>query len=224
MAQIIEAENLKLKIQSHQHFNDQCLPEYMVTNFYESKYKLERCRFYYDDLKNTEKDIIKLELDKKNIDQELNNLKVVNDKDINNLKLKLNNEEEIYTKEKENNLISFKNNYNNNELKSKYDVEALDKEIENLKTEIQLKEESLKYQIDYKKQEELFKLKNEFKIKLIQYTNKKKLEKQEKEKDLEIRQKKFEADKAIEFNELKQKALLVQKIIGSIKNISLNSQ
>ena len=33
--------------------------------------------------------------------------------------------------------------------------------------------------------------------------------------------KKFEADKAIEFNELKQKALLVQKIISSIKNISL---
>jgi hypothetical protein len=79
----------------------------------------------------------------------------------------------------------------------------------------------LKNEVDYKKQEELFKLKNEFKIKLIQYSNKKKLEKQEKEKEKEIRQKKFEADKAIEFNELKQKALLVQKIISSIKNMSL---
>ena len=38
---------------------------------------------------------------------------------------------------------------------------------------------------------------------------------------MEIKKKKFEADKAIEFNELKQKALLVQKIISSIKNISL---
>jgi len=97
----------------------------------------------------------------------------------------------------------------------------LDKEIDDLKTEIQLKEESLRNELDYKKQEELFKLKNEFKIKLIQYTNKKKLEKQEKEKEMEIKKKKFEADKAIEFNELKQKALLVQKIISSIKNISL---
>ena len=97
----------------------------------------------------------------------------------------------------------------------------MDKEIDNLKTEIQLKEESLRNELDYKKQEELFKLKNEFKIKLIQYTNKKKLEKQEKEKEMEIKKKKFEADKAIEFNELKQKALLVQKIISSIKNISL---
>lgn len=79
----------------------------------------------------------------------------------------------------------------------------------------------MKNEVDYKKQEELFKLKNEFKIKLIQYSNKKKLEKQEKEKEKEIRQKKFEADKAIEFNELKQKALLVQKIISSIKNMSL---
>ena len=82
-------------------------------------------------------------------------------------------------------------------------------------------QESLRNELDYKKQEELFKLKNEFKIKLIQYTNKKKLEKQEKEKEMEIKKKKFEADKAIEFNELKQKALLVQKIISSIKNISL---
>ena len=90
----------------------------------------------------------------------------------------------------------------------------MDKEIDNLKTEIQLKEESLRNELDYKKQEELFKLKNEFKIKLIQYTNKKKLEKQEKEKEMEIKKKKFEADKAIEFNELKQKALLVQKIIS----------
>ena len=63
---------------------------------------------------------------------------------------------------------------------------------------------------------------NEYKIKLLKYTNLKKLEKQEKEKENEIKQKKFEADKAIEFIELKRKADLVQRIITMYKNISIN--
>ena len=221
MAQIIEAENISSSIQFHSHINEKCLPVHEINNFRDKKFKLDKCKNYYDEIKDIEKDIIKSELDKKNIENELKNLKSVSDKDIDNIKLKLNNTEEIYLKEKENNINILKDNYNNFELKNKYDIESLDKEIDDLKTEIQLKEESLRNELDYKKQEELFKLKNEFKIKLIQYTNKKKLEKQEKEKEMEIKKKKFEADKAIEFNELKQKALLVQKIISSIKNISL---
>ena len=74
-----------------------------------------------------------------------------------------------------------------------------------------------------KKKEELFKLTNEYKIILVHYINQKKLEKQKKETEDEIRQKKFESDKEIEFNELRQKSFLVQKIISSIKNISLIS-
>ena len=50
---------------------------------------------------------------------------------------------------------------------------------------------------------------------------KKKLEKQENDKDNEVKQKQFEADKAIEFMELKRKADLVQRIIVMYKNISL---
>ena len=64
-------------------------------------------------------------------------------------------------------------------------------------------------------------MENEYKIKLLQYTNKKKLEKQENDKDNEVKQKQFEADKAIEFMELKRKADLVQRIIVMYKNISL---
>ena len=77
-------------------------------------------------------------------------------------------------------------------------------------------------ELDLKTKEELFKLKNEYQIELLRYTNKKKLEKQEKEKEDEIKQKKFEADKAIEFMELKRKADLVQRIICMYKNISLS--
>jgi len=64
-------------------------------------------------------------------------------------------------------------------------------------------------------------MENDYKIKLLHYTNKKKLEKQEKEKDNEIKKKQFEANKAIELMELKRKADLVQRIIIMYKNISL---
>lgn len=68
----------------------------------------------------------------------------------------------------------------------------------------------------------MYKLSNEYKIKLIKYENQKRLEKQEKENLIEIKKKKFEADKEIKLNELKQKAILVQKIISIYKNISLS--
>ena len=47
------------------------------------------------------------------------------------------------------------------------------------------------------------------------------MEKQENDKENEVKQKQFEADKAIELMELKRKADLVQRIIIMYKNISL---
>ena len=221
MTQIIEAESLQTKIETHSHFNNSCLEQEKIDDFHVIKKHLNKCKDYFEYLKNTEKEIIQNELDKKNKQKELDNLKVITKKDLDNLKLKLNGMEKIYIQEKENKLNAIINNYNNYGLKNQYDKTSLDKEIENLKNEIILKEESLRNELDLKKKEELFKLTNEYKIKLCQYTNKKKLEKLEKEKDMEIKQKKFEADKAIEFNELNKKSLLVEKIIASIKNISL---
>lgn len=50
----------------------------------------------------------------------------------------------------------------------------------------------------------------------------KELEKAKKEKEAEIKRKEFEAEKEIKFNEMKNKAELVQKIISMCKNIELN--
>ena len=49
----------------------------------------------------------------------------------------------------------------------------------------------------------------------------KELEREKEKKDFEIKQKVFEAEKEIRFNEMKNKAELVQKIIAICKNISL---
>jgi hypothetical protein len=67
----------------------------------------------------------------------------------------------------------------------------------------------------------LFKITNEYKIKLIKYQNEKEIEKQINEKNLSIKKKEFEAKKEIELDDMKNKAELVQKIIACVKNISL---
>ena len=223
MAQIIEAESIQRKIESNSHFNYKCLSDYDIHKIMETKNNLGFCKNIFSDLKNNGQEIMKLSLDKKNAEKELNNLKIISKKDFENLKLKFDGIEKIYNEENENILNGLKNKYKNFELKMKNDLESYDKEIESLKKEIKAKEESLKNELDLKKKEELSKLTNEYKIKLVQYINQKKLEKQKKEIEDEIRQKKFESDKEIEFNELRQKSFLVQKIISSIKNISLIS-
>ena len=65
-------------------------------------------------------------------------------------------------------------------------------------------------------------LKNEYKLNLLKYKNMKELEKEENDKNEAIRIKEFEAEKEIKFNEMKNKAELVQKIISMCKNLEFN--
>lgn len=221
MAQINEAESLRREIESHSHFGN-CLPANKKHEFYSKKNDLIKARDCFNDLKNIETDIINATLIKRNSEKELNNLKAISEKDLDNVKQKLNLMDELNLKTNENELNNLKDRYKNFQLKKKYDIEQLNKDISNLKNQIEAKKESLNMELDLKTKEELFKLKNEYQIELLRYTNKKKLEKQEKEKEDEIKRKKFEADKAIEFMELKRKADLVQRIICMYKNISLS--
>ena len=82
MAQIIEAENISSSIQFHSHFNEKCLPVHEINNFRDKKLKLDKCKNYYDEIKDIEKDIIKSELDKKNIENELKNFAEIQDKQL----------------------------------------------------------------------------------------------------------------------------------------------
>ena len=221
MAQINEAESLKVKIERHQHF-DKCLEYNAKNEFYKKRNELNNIRNNFNDLKSIEIDIINAIHNKTNSEKELNNLKAISEKDLENLKIKLDYMEEINLKKNESELSNLKDSYNNFQLEKKYNLEKLDKEISNLKIEIDAKKESLNSELDLKKKEEIYKLKNDYKIKLLQYTNKKKLEKQMKEKENEVKQKQFEADKAIEFIELRRKADLVKRVIVMYKNISLS--
>lgn len=220
MAQINEAESLQGEIENHLHFN-KCFSTNAKNEFYSKRDELNKARTIFNDLKNNEIDIIKVNLDKKKSEVELNNLRNINKNELENLKEKLKVMEEINIKTNENELNGLKDEYSNFQLKKKYDLEQLDIEISNLNKQIIAIRENLNQKLDLQTKEELLKMTNEFEIKLLQHTNQKKLEKQEKEKEFEVRKKKFEADKAIEFIELKRKADLVQRIIAMFKNISL---
>ena len=221
MSLIYEAESLKGRIESHYHFS-KCLNGYERDTFNSKANDLNKCVNCHKELKSTEIQIINAYNEKNNLEKEKNNLKINAEKEIENTKKKIEYDIIIKEKENENTLNDQRNIYNNNQIKKKNELIQLDLDIENLKKEIKEIEEKKNNEFNLKKKEELYKLSNEYKIKLIKYENQKRLEKQEKENLIEIKKKKFEADKEIKLSELKQKANLVQKIISIYKNISLS--
>jgi len=220
MAQINEAELLLKKIERHEHFSN-CLTGNEFNDFNLKKNEFLECKNCKEKMKGTETDIIKIYYDKNIIEKEISDLKLINEKELENLKKKLESLENININENEKRLNDCLNNYNIFEFKNNNELKQLDKDIYNLKNEINETKERLDNELDLKKKEVLFKLSNDYKIKLLQYENNKKLEKLEKEKEMIIYKKKIEADKEIELNELKSKSELVKKIISIYKNISL---
>lgn len=220
MTNINEATLLIQKIEEHPHFS-KCLKGIDKSEFNSNKTELIEIKTCSERMKNVEKDIIKLHYDVNTAEKELGNTKSVDEKELETINKKLIILENINIKENERKLNECINNYNYNELKNINELRQLDKEIFNLKNEMDNIKERLENELDLKKKEELFKLSNDYKIKLLQYENKKKIEKQEKEKEIFIKQKQIEADKEIELNELQNKAELVKKIIAIYKSISL---
>jgi hypothetical protein len=107
-------------------------------------------------------------------------------------------------------------------LKFKNQVERLDLDISYLNQEINKLKEKFNEEIDLKKKEEMFKISNEYKIKLIKYKNSIELENQRKQNEYLIKKTKFEAQKKIELEDLKNKSEFVQKLMFMMKNISFN--
>ena len=153
----------------------------------------------------------------------MNKNRDLNQKELEYKKKQYSNEEEVKKQYYENLINNLKKELQNDKLKIECELNQINEDISNLKKEIDELNIKNKEEIELKKNEKLFELKNMYKIKLIKYKNMKELEKKRKEKDLFIKQKEFEAQKEIEFNEMKNKSELVEKIITMFKNISINS-
>ena len=225
MSRIGEADILRNKIESHSHYNWKCFStssNYYYNNFYSKRNELFKYKNLYDSFEPLKNDIVREFNNKKLKENELKNNKEHNLQEFNNLMEQCRNQEEINRQRNENQLTEAKNNYNNEELKFKNEVEQLNIDITNLEQEICKLKEKFNEEIDLKKKEELFKITNEYNIKLIKFKNLKELEKQRKENDFLIKKAEFEAKKKVELDDLKNKSEFVQKIIFMMKSISLN--
>jgi hypothetical protein len=80
MAQINEAESIQREIENHCHFN-KCLDYNTKTDFYNKKNSLTNALNNYNNLRNTEIDIINATHNKTSAEKELNILKSISEKD-----------------------------------------------------------------------------------------------------------------------------------------------
>ena len=219
---IYEAESLSEKIRNNSHYEKCFYGSEYYDMFQEKNTKLQRIHNCYDEMIDLEKNIIELnyqieikEIELKN-DCEFLEKKLEYEKEENDSKIKLEEEEKEYEIEEMKKQLEIIKFQNNNELSE------INEDISNLKKIIDELDSQKKEEIILMKKKILIELKNEYKIKLLKYKNMKELEKERNEKDLEILRKEFEAEKEIKFNEMKNKAELVQNIILLCKNISFN--
>ena len=226
MSKLYEAEYIRDKILSNCHYkNSSCFSissNYYYKEFCSKKDLLTKYRNLYNSFEPMKDDIIKRYNNIEYKKNELENNRKQYEKEFNNLKEKLTKEKEINHQQNENQLIQAKNNYDNKEMKFKNLVDSLDMNISNLNQEINKLNEKFNEEIDLKKKEELFKIANEYKLKLIQYKNSKELENQRKQNEYLIKKAQFKAKKKIELEDLKNKSEFVQKLMFMMKNISLN--
>ena len=218
---INEAESIRNQILKNDHYSI-CFNGYDLENFENQNNKLIRIRNCYDKISSYENSIIETFYQNKNKENELSNQEELLKKDLEVIKNENENYLKIEEKKRENEINGMEKKLENSILKNESEIKIKNEEIfnlEKLNKELNLK---IDEEIELKKNMHLIELKNEYKLNLIKYKNMKELEKIENDKNEEIRKKKFEAEKEIKFNEMKNKAELVQKIITMCKNIDLN--
>ena len=218
---ISEAESIRNKIKENNHYSI-CFNGYDLENFQNQNNKLIRIRNCYDNISSYENLIIDTFFQNEKNEKELNNQNELLEEDLKILKKENEYNLKIEEKKRKNEINDLKIKFENSKLKNDIDIKIKNEEIFNLEKENKELNIKIDEEIELLKNIKLIELKNEYKLNLIKYQNMKELEKAEYEKNEEIRKKQFDAEKEIKFNEMKNKAELVQKIIAMCKNIDLN--
>ena len=222
MSNIYECERIKSSIENHSHYGP-CFNEGVYHTFCSKRDDLSKCRNCYDDLNRVKNELIDYNYKIKNLEKEIENLKIKNKCIIDNEKDKYRYEEIEKSKDYDNEiarLIHIKENY---EKEKENKLKLLDQDISNLKIEIDKLKSKYENEVDYKKKCILNEITNEYKIKLIKYQNEKEKEKEKKLAEREIRKELFETEKECEINEMKNNAVMAQKLIVIFKNILSNN-
>ena len=163
-----------------------------------------------------ENNVLKIKEKEASFSRELVDKKYVKIKEELDLEEKYENK---YYEKKLQNLEEQKKNEKNSALNK---IKELDADIKNLKEIIEKIRKKNIEEEDWKKEEILNKLKNEYELKLDIYKYEKEYQKAEKEEKIKEMKKKIEMDKIIEFKELKANSEFVDKLIYCIKFNNFN--
>ncbi len=222
MSNIYECERIQSRIENHSHWGP-CFNGGVYDTFKSKRNDLSECRNCYNDVNRIKRELIDINYKIKNLEREIENLKKRNSNELQYTKQRYQNEENLKSLEYENEidrLTKIKENYL---LDKENKLKLLDQDIYNLKIEISELKKKFDNEVDLKKKYLLNEITNDYKIKLVKYQNEKEKEKEKKLADMEVRKEEFEANKELEIIDMKNKALLTQKLIVIFKNISLNN-
>lgn len=222
MTNIYSCESIKRRIENHSHYGN-CFGGVEYDNFSSKREHLRRCRECYDQVIDTEREIINDNYNNKNLEKKIENLKKTSKIEYENRVKKYNEEEKIESLEYEKKIENIIKTSEINKVQNENELNLLDIDISNLKVEIEQLKEKYEKEIDYKKKNKLNEIKNEYKLKLIKFQNEKEKEKEKKLAENEVRKANFEANKEYEINEMKNKAVMAQSLIVIFKNLLSNN-
>lgn len=222
MSNIYECETIKKLIENHSHYGP-CFNGDVYHTFCSKRDDLSNCRNCYDDLGSVENELINYNYKIKNLEKEIDNLKIENQMKIENTKELYRYEEKAKSEEYNNEIERLVHKKENYEKEKENNLKILDQDISNLKIEIDKLKLKYENEIDYQKKCILNEITNEYKIKLLKYQNEKEKEKEKKLAENEVRKANFEANKEYEINEMKNKAVMAQSLIVIFKNLLSNN-
>lgn len=219
MSILYEAEGIQKEIESHSHWGP-CLNGWRYQNFKDRRSALSSCMSYKKELAELKEGIIskfnELQLKKKRYNQSIKIQDEEYEQTSNRFKTEENNEQ----KRNDNLLESFEDDWKKKLIEEDQVIEQIKADIIYLKENIQELNKKLEIETDYKKEEYLNYLKNEYDYKLLEYENRREMLQVEREAEIRKMKKEIESKKELELYELKVKAEFIQNLISKIKIIN----
>ena len=216
------AEYLRSYIKNHSHYDD-CLYGSKLCYFNEKSNKLDTCVYYYKKATRLKEEIIEENNKLKIKEKEANKSREIADKEYESMKERFSSEENNERSYNENYIRNLEEKKKNEKTNAKNRIESLEKDIENLKKIIEeLKAQKIEEE-EWKKEEILNELQNDYEYKVLQYQEEKDYERIRAEEKIREIENKNRLDKEVELAELKKGSELVDILINKFTSFNINN-
>lgn len=208
--------HLRNHISNHSHFGP-CLNGNKYSYYLQKSNDLDNCIDITDKALKLKEKIIENNNNLKIKKQEQSQSEELSNKKYESMKVQFEKEEDLERKKNDEYLKGFEEKNKNNKKKAKNTLKELEKEIENLKDNIHELGSQKDWEIKKKQEELLNRLEHDYEMQLDQYKFQKELQKLKEEARIRELEEEWKNQKEIEFNELREKAKLINKLIYSFK-------